>query len=71
MSSLLSPNLIRTLQIHVAVFAILLVVGAGYAYYILPSNRSAGEVLRPLTAIFLLYLAIFTLIQFWRKKKTK
>jgi hypothetical protein len=71
MSNLLWPNLFRTLQIHVAVFAILLVVGAGYAYYILPSNRSSSEVFQPLVAVFLLYLAIFTLIQFWRKRKTK
>jgi amino acid permease len=56
------------LQIHGAVFAILLVVGAGYAYYILPPNRSAAEVIQPLVGVFLLYLAIFTLIQFWRRK---
>jgi hypothetical protein len=54
-----------TLTIHVAVFAILLVAGILLSQYVLPDRYSAAEVLQPLALLFVLYLAVFSLVQLW------
>jgi hypothetical protein len=66
------PNLMRTLTIHVAVFAILLVAGALISlYYLVPHGHSSAEIILPIILCFVLYLAVFSLVQVLMKGKAK
>jgi hypothetical protein len=68
-------NMLRSIwqmfTIHVAVFAILLVAGILFSQYVLPDRYSAAEVLKPVALLFVLYLAVFSLVQWGATRHQK
>jgi hypothetical protein len=58
---------VKIVAVHTAVFMLLLGLFT-LIVYLLPIERSAGEVFQYLPPVFIIYLAIATLIQYRRAK---